>query len=78
VRGQEIQHDGPTGRIAPGGDVAARLVQQQMQERRAPGQRAPVHRDAVGLGVRLRARLEPDRAVDGDASFREQPFSCSP
>jgi len=30
------------------------------------------------LGVGLRARLEPDAAVDGDASGREQLFSCSP
>jgi hypothetical protein len=53
-------------------------VQQQILQRRAPGERPAVERDAILLGVRLRARLEPDQPVDGDASFREQPFSCSP
>jgi len=53
-------------------------VQQQILQRRTPGQRTPVQRDAVLLGVRLGARLEPDSTVDGDASFREQRFSCSP
>jgi hypothetical protein len=52
-------------------------VEQEVLPRRGPGQRPAVHRDAIALGVRLRARLEPDRAVDGDASFREQPFSRS-
>jgi len=46
-------------------------------QRGAPGQRSPIHRDAIVLGIRLRARLEPNRAVDGDASLREQPFSGS-
>jgi hypothetical protein len=53
-------------------------VQEQILQRRARGKRTPVHRDAVLLGIRLGARLEPDSAVDGDASLREQPFSCSP
>jgi len=75
---QEIEDDGPAGRIAPGGDVSARLVEEQVLQRGAPGQRSPVDRDAIVLGIRLRARLEPDGAVDGDASFREQPFSGSP
>jgi hypothetical protein len=52
-------------------------VQQQVLQRGAPGQRAAVHRDAVLLGIGLGARLEPDSTVDGDASLREQPFSCS-
>jgi hypothetical protein len=53
-------------------------VQQQILQRRAPGKRTAVERDAILLGVRLGARLEPDSTVDGDASVREQPFSCSP
>jgi len=53
-------------------------MQQDVLERRAAGQWPPVERDAVVLGVRLGARLEPDLAVDGDASFGEQPLSCSP
>jgi hypothetical protein len=60
------------------GHVAAQLVQEQILQRRAPGERTAVERDAIVLGIRLRARLEPDSTVDGDASFREQPFSCSP
>jgi hypothetical protein len=46
-------------------------------ERRAGGQGAPVERDAVGLGIRLGARLEPDLPVDGDAALREQRLSRS-
>jgi hypothetical protein len=53
-------------------------VQEQVLQRRAARQRAAVHRDALPLGVGLRARLEPDAPVDGDPSRREQPFSCSP
>jgi hypothetical protein len=52
-------------------------VQQHVLERSAGWQRAAVHRDPVVLGIRLSARLEPDAPVDGDASFREQPFSRS-
>jgi hypothetical protein len=53
-------------------------VQQQILQRRAPGERSPIQRDAILLGIRLGARLEPDSTVDGDASLGEQPFSCSP
>jgi hypothetical protein len=53
-------------------------VQEQILPGRARGKRAAVERDAILLGIRLGARLEPDSTVDGDAPFREQPFSCSP
>jgi len=53
-------------------------VQQHVLDRRAAGQRPAVQRDAIVLGIGLRARFEPDAAVDGDASGREQLFSCPP
>ena len=71
----QIQDNGPSAGIGAAGDVAARLVEEKVRARRRRPERPTVQRDAITLGIRLRARLGADLPVDGDPARGEERFS---
>ena len=52
------------------GDVAARLVQEDVAARARRLDPPAVDADVVGVGIRLRSELRDGRAVDRDAALR--------
>ena len=75
---QQVEHRRPPLGILPGRHVAARLVEQDVAMPLREVNPLPVHADVVAGGVGLRAQLEDGRAVDRNASVRDERFSGAP
>jgi len=61
----EIHHCPPVSLVAHRGDVATRLIQQEVS-RRLSAEQLTVNVDLTGAGIDLRAELRDDRAIDGN------------
>jgi hypothetical protein len=69
---QQVVDCRPALGIVPGGDIAGRLVQQQVLMPGDVPDRSTVDRDAVPLGIGARAKLMRHLAIDGDAPGHDQ------
>ena len=74
----QLGDDGTTARIAHGRHVTGRLVQQQIVLGLGARQQPAVDGNDVALGIRQRAELAGDGAVDGDAPIGDEPVSSPP
>ncbi|GEM_PF-2043892 len=71
---QQIEDGGPVLGVLAGGQVAARLVQQDVPAARRRADPPAVHADVVPPGVGLRARRGDDGAVDRHAALGNERF----
>lgn len=78
VAGHEVGDDGTPLRIAHGGDVAARLVEEQIPERLGARERATVDGDDVDVRIGQRRQLTGHDPVDGDAALGDEALSPPP
>jgi hypothetical protein len=76
--GQKIEHGRSPLGILPRCHVAARLVEQDVAMTLREVDPLPVDADVVAIGVGFRAQLEDGRAVDRDASVRDERFRGAP
>jgi len=72
---EQIEHRRPALWIRPGGHVARRLVEEDVTECLRCLDSPPVHADIIHARVGLRPHFSDDRAVDGDAAFRDERLS---
>ena len=70
ARGEQIDHRRPMLWIRAAGDVAARLVEEDVQVRLRPRQPPAVNPDFVGGGIGFRSKLGDGLAVDRHAALR--------
>ena len=75
---QQIDHRRPPLGIGPRRDVAARLVQQEVEAALGELDAAAVHADVIAGGVGLRPEFANRRAVDGHASVEHQLLGGAP
>ena len=77
-RGDEAHHRWPVLGVASRGDDAARLVQDEVDERPRRLHSDAVDADVVRLDVGLRPQLADDLAVDRDAALEHQLLRAAP
>ncbi|OGL03325.1 MAG: hypothetical protein A3I03_12705 [Candidatus Rokubacteria bacterium RIFCSPLOWO2_02_FULL_68_19] len=71
----EVEHDRATARIAPGGEIPAGLIQQDVALGLRGRNGAAIHEDDVALRIGGGALGRHRLAVDGDAPFGDQPLT---
>lgn len=75
---QQVDDSRPALGIGHRRHIAARFVQQEIAERLAHGDPAPVDADVILFRVGFRSELAHDGAIDADASLEHQAFSRAP
>ena len=75
VGSKELRHHGAAVGVAACGQIAARLVEQDVLLRLGRRQRTAIDGDLIAIGIGNGPRLVDDVAVEGDASIEDEAIS---